>query len=50
MGPGLFELVHLPILLVVVVLLLGPARLAKIGRYLGGKIKDFKKAMSKPRR
>ncbi|MBF0481912.1 MAG: twin-arginine translocase TatA/TatE family subunit [Desulfovibrionaceae bacterium] len=46
MGPGLFGLIHIPVIAVVIVLILGPARLAALGRYLGAKIKDLRKTVS----
>jgi sec-independent protein translocase protein TatA len=46
MGSGLFQPMHLLIILVVVILIFGPGRLGNIGRDLGKSIKDFKKAMS----
>ncbi|MBF0481099.1 MAG: twin-arginine translocase TatA/TatE family subunit [Desulfovibrionaceae bacterium] len=46
MGSGLFQPMHLLIILVVVILIFGPGRLGNIGKDLGKSIKDFKKAMS----
>jgi sec-independent protein translocase protein TatA len=46
MGSGLFQPMHLLIILVVVILIFGPGRIGNIGKDLGKSIKDFKKAMS----
>ncbi len=43
---GLFEPVHLIVILVIVLLIFGPSRLGEIGKGLGKSIRDFKKAMS----
>ncbi len=43
---GLFEPMHLLIILVIVLLIFGPSRLGDIGKGLGKSIRDFKKAMS----
>lgn len=43
---GLFEPMHLIIILVIVLLIFGPSRLGEIGKGLGKSIRDFKKAVS----
>ncbi len=43
---GLFQPMHLLIILVIVLIIFGPGRLPEIGAGLGKAIKDFKKSIS----
>jgi sec-independent protein translocase protein TatA len=45
MFEGLFQPMHLVILLIIVLLVFGPKNLPQIGRGLGDAIRGFKKAM-----
>ncbi len=46
MFEGLFQPMHLIIILVIVLIIFGPGKLPQIGAGLGKSIKEFKKAMS----
>ncbi|HUJ18233.1 MAG TPA: twin-arginine translocase TatA/TatE family subunit [Nitrospirota bacterium] len=46
MGRGLFQPMHLLLILVIVLIIFGPGRLPEIGAGLGKSIRGFKKAMS----
>jgi sec-independent protein translocase protein TatA len=46
MGRGLFQPMHLLLILVIVLIIFGPGRLPEIGEGLGKSIRGFKKAMS----
>ncbi len=43
---GLFQPMHLLIILVIVLIIFGPGRLPEIGKGLGESIRGFKKAIS----
>ena len=43
---GLFQPMHLVVILVIVLIIFGPSRLAELGGSLGKAIKDFKKGIS----
>jgi sec-independent protein translocase protein TatA len=43
---GLFQPMHLLVILVIVLIIFGPRRLPEIGKGLGESIRGFKKAMS----
>ncbi len=43
---GLFQPMHLLLILIIVLIIFGPSRLPEIGEGLGKSIKGFKKAMS----
>jgi sec-independent protein translocase protein TatA len=43
---GLFQPMHLIIILVIVLMIFGPSRLGEIGKGLGESIRGFKKSMS----
>ncbi len=46
MGRGLFQPLHLLLILVIVLIIFGPGKLPEIGEGLGKSIKGFKKALS----
>jgi len=46
MGRGLFQPMHLLLILVIVLIIFGPGRLPEIDAGLGKSIRGFKKAMS----
>jgi sec-independent protein translocase protein TatA len=46
MFEGLFQPMHLIIILIIVLIIFGPGRLPEIGKGLGKSIREFKKAMS----
>ncbi len=46
MGRGLFQPMHLLLILVIVLIIFGPGKLPQIGEGLGKSIRGFKKAMS----
>ena len=46
MFEGLFQPVHLILVLLIVLLIFGPGKLPQIGAGLGKSIRDFKKALS----
>jgi sec-independent protein translocase protein TatA len=46
MGRGLFQPLHLLVILVIVLVIFGPGKLPEIGEGLGKSIRGFKKAMS----
>ncbi len=46
MGRGLFQPMHLLLILVIVLIVFGPGKLPEIGEGLGKSIRGFKKAMS----
>jgi sec-independent protein translocase protein TatA len=48
MFEGLFQPMHLLVILVIVLIIFGPGKLPELGKSLGKAIKDFKKAMSEP--
>ncbi len=43
---GLFQPMHLLVILAIVLIIVGPGKLPEIGKALGKSIKDFKKAVS----
>lgn len=43
---GLFQPMHLIIILAIVLIIFGPSRLGEIGKGLGKSIRDFKKTMA----
>ena len=45
---GLFQPMHLLLILIIVLIIFGPSRLPEIGEGLGKSIKGFKKAMNEP--
>jgi sec-independent protein translocase protein TatA len=45
---GLFQPMHLLLILIIVLIIFGPGRLPQIGEGLGKSIKGFKKAMNEP--
>lgn len=46
MFEGLFQPMHLIIILVIALVVFGPSRLPELGKGLGKSIRDFKKALS----
>ena len=46
MGRGLFQPMHLVIILAIVLIIFGPGKLPQLGESIGKSIKGFKKAMS----
>ena len=48
MFTGLFQPMHLLIILVIVLIILGPGKLPDIGNSLGKAIREFKKSISEP--
>ncbi len=46
MGRGLFQPMHLLLILVIVLVIFGPGKLPALGESLGKSIRGFKKAMS----
>jgi sec-independent protein translocase protein TatA len=48
MFEGLFQPMHLLVILVIVLIIFGPGKLPELGNSLGKAIKGFKKAMSEP--
>lgn len=46
MGRGLFQPLHLLVILFIVLIIFGPGRLPEIGEGLGKSIRGFKKALS----
>ncbi len=46
MGRGLFQPMHLLLILVIVLIIFGPGKLPQLGESLGKSIRGFKKAMS----
>lgn len=46
MFEGLFQPMHLVVILVIVLLIFGPGKLPELGKALGGGLRDFKKAVS----
>ena len=46
MFEGLFQPMHLVVILVVVLLIFGPGKLPELGKALGSGLRDFKKAVS----
>ena len=46
MGRGLFQPMHLILILVIVLIIFGPGKLPALGESLGKSIRGFKKAMS----
>lgn len=49
MFDGIFQPMHLLVILLICLLLFGPAKLPQLGRGLGESIKEFKKAMAEAR-
>jgi sec-independent protein translocase protein TatA len=45
---GIFQPLHLIVILVIVLIIFGPGRLPQIGEGLGKSIRGFKKAMNEP--
>lgn len=48
MGRGLFQPMHLLIILAVVIFIFGPGKLPEIGNAIGKAIRGFKKSISEP--
>jgi sec-independent protein translocase protein TatA len=48
MFEGLFQPMHLLIILVIVLVIFGPGKLPELGSGLGKSIREFKKAMADP--
>jgi sec-independent protein translocase protein TatA len=48
MFTGLFQPMHLLIILVIVMIIFGPGKLPDLGSTLGKAIRDFKREMSEP--
>jgi sec-independent protein translocase protein TatA len=48
MFEGLFQPMHLLVILVIVLIIFGPGKLPELGNSIGRAIKGFKKAMSEP--
>jgi sec-independent protein translocase protein TatA len=48
MFQGLFQPMHLLVILVIVLIIFGPGKLPQLGNSLGKAIKGFKKAMAEP--
>lgn len=48
MFEGLFQPMHLLVILIIVLIIFGPGKLPELGNSLGKAIKGFKKAMSEP--
>ncbi len=46
MGRGLFQPMHLLLILVIVLVIFGPGKLPELGESLGKSIRGFKKAMA----
>ncbi len=46
MGRGLFQPLHLVLILAIVLIIFGPGKLPQLGESLGKSIRGFKKAMS----
>ena len=46
MGRGLFQPMHLLLILVIVLIIFGPGKLPSLGESLGKSIRGFKKALS----
>ena len=46
MGRGLFQPLHLLVILFIVLIIFGPGKLPQLGESLGKSIRGFKKAMS----
>ena len=46
MGRGLFQPMHLLVILVIVLIIFGPGKLPELGESLGKSIRGFKKAMA----
>jgi len=46
MGRGLFQPLHLLVILFIVLIIFGPGKLPELGQSLGKTIRGFKKAMS----
>ncbi|HUH66397.1 MAG TPA: twin-arginine translocase TatA/TatE family subunit [Syntrophales bacterium] len=48
MFEGLFQPMHLLVILVIVLIIFGPGKLPELGSSIGKAIKGFKKAMAEP--
>ena len=48
MFDGLFQPIHLIIIMVIALIIFGPGKLSEIGGSLGKAIRDFKKSMKEP--
>ncbi len=48
MFDGLFQPLHLIIIMVIALIIFGPGKLSEIGGSLGKAIRDFKKSMKEP--
>jgi sec-independent protein translocase protein TatA len=48
MFEGLFQPMHLIVILIIVLIIFGPGKLSEMGSSLGKALKGFKKAMSEP--
>jgi sec-independent protein translocase protein TatA len=49
MFQGIFQPMHLIVILVIVMIVFGPGKLPELGSSLGKAIKDFKKSVSDPK-
>ena len=45
---GLFQPLHLIVILIIVLIIFGPSKLPQLGEGLGKSIREFKKAMNDP--
>ncbi|MDQ5986850.1 MAG: Sec-independent protein translocase protein TatA [Syntrophus sp. SKADARSKE-3] len=48
MFEGLFQPMHLIVILVIVLIIFGPGKIPEMGSSIGKAIKDFKKTMAEP--
>ena len=48
MFEGLFQPMHLIVIMVIVLIIFGPGKLPELGSSIGKAIKDFKKSMAEP--
>ncbi len=48
MFEGLFQPLHLIVILVIVLIIFGPGKLPELGKSLGHAVKSFKKAINEP--
>ena len=48
MFEGLFQPMHLIVIMVIVLIIFGPGKLPEVGNSIGKAIKGFKKAMAEP--
>jgi len=48
MGEGLFQPLHIPLIIAIALLLFGPGKFADLGKGLGEGIRNFKSSMKDP--